>query len=143
MDYICVKNQKINKIKNKCEDLTIKQLDEVLDSFEKYKPQTLDAYVREYARENIIKPSETEIESVGRNLGTEVRSLCLELGCNFSKLKATNNYAKHWCDLYVAEKGYPYAIELDTWISERVPLFNVYVLADIIYKLYTKEIVFR
>lgn len=143
MNYNCVKKQKINEIKDKCENLNIKQLNEVLNSFKKYEPQKLDVYVREYAREHIIKPNETEVESVGRALGTEVRSLCLELGHNLCKLKADNNYAEHWSDLYVEVEGYKYGLELDVWISERVPLFDILVLAKIIHKLYTKEIVFR
>jgi len=143
MSHHCIKEQKINEIKDKCENLNIKQLNEVLKSFKKYEPQKLDDYVREYARENIIMPNETEIESVGRALGTEVRSLCLELGHNLCKLKSDKNYAEHWADLYVEEKGYKNGIELDMWISERVPLFDVCVLAKIIHKLYTKEIVFR
>ena len=143
MNYNCMKKQKIDEIRDKCESLNIKQLNKVLNSFEKYEPQKLDDYVREYARVNIIMPNETEIESVGRVLGTEVRNLCLELGHNLCKLKADNDYAEHWTDLYVEIEGYKFGVELDVWIAEQDVLFNHYTLAQIIYKLYCKEIVFR
>lgn len=144
-NYDCKKKQKIDKIKSECKNLNIDQLEKILEEINKQKPKTLDEYVRDIARENIISPTETEIESVGRALGTEVRSLCIDLGCKLHKLRVENGeYAEHWVDLYVQESGkYNYTLELDTWILEKGTLFNPSMLANIIFKLYCKEIVFR
>lgn len=71
---------------------------------------------------------------VKKALEHEVRSMWLDIGNRF---EPSYTYIDHFCELYV--QGH----SLDVWIQENGSLFSGYELATIIFKLWTKEIVFR
>lgn len=69
------------------------------------------------------------------------RKLEEEILCIFDeikdKLKPSENYIDHFCELFVD------GFEIDIWIHEQGTLFNPTMIANIIFKLWTKEIVLR
>lgn len=71
---------------------------------------------------------------VREELEHEVRTIYLEIA---NKFEPESEYINHFGELYV--EGYP----LDSWIQNRGSLFNAWEIANIIFKLWTKEIVFR
>lgn len=73
-------------------------------------------------------------EEVRNALEHEVRETWLDINNRFEPSDA---YINHFCELYV--QGH----ELDIWIHENGSLFNSCEIAVIIFKLWTKEIVFQ
>lgn len=69
------------------------------------------------------------------------RRLEEEVLCIFDEvkdeLKPSENYIDHFCELFVD------GFEIDIWIHEQGTLFNPTMIANIIFKLWTKEIVLR
>lgn len=71
---------------------------------------------------------------VREELEHEVRAIYLEITNRF---EPKSKYISHFSELYI--EGYP----LDSWIQNRGSLFNTWEIANIIFKLWTKEIVFN
>ena len=137
-------NIKSNLIKKEClakniekqykktieEDLkNIKDID-VLESISNFikdcNPITLEEYINIHF--------DNYHEEVRKALEHEVRTTWLEIKNRF---EPTDGYIDHFCELYV--QGH----ELDIWIHENGSLFNSCEVAIIIFKLWTKEIVFE
>lgn len=137
-------NIKSNLIKKEClakniekqykktieEDLkNIKDID-VLESISNFikdcNPITLEEYINIHF--------DYQHEQVRRALEHEVRTTWLEINNNF---EPSDGYIDHFSELYV--QGH----ELDIWIHENGSLFNPCEIAIIIFKLWTKEIVFQ
>lgn len=103
---------------------------EALENIEKYikdcKPKTLEEYINlnfdDYHKE------------IRKALEHEVREIYLLINNRFCP---EEKYITDFCELYV--QGHC----LDIWIGEQCPMFNPLELAIIIFKLWTKEIVFR
>ena len=70
---------------------------------------------------------------IRKALEHEVRRIYLDI----DKIEPTDAYVDHFCELYV--QGHC----LDVWIAEHGSIFSSYELANIIFKLWTKEIVFE
>lgn len=70
---------------------------------------------------------------IRKALEHEVRRIYLDI----NKFEPTDAYIDHFCELYV--QGHC----LDIWIAEHGSIFSSYELANIIFKLWTKEIVFE
>lgn len=112
------------------EDLkNIKDID-VLESISNFikdcNPITLEEYINIHF--------DYQHEQVRRALEHEVRATWLEINNNF---EPSDGYIDHFSELYV--QGH----ELDIWIHENGSLFNPCEIAIIIFKLWTKEIVFN
>lgn len=112
------------------EDLkSIKDID-VLESISQFikdcNPITLEEYINIHF--------DNYHEQVRKALEHEVRATWLEIKNRF---EPTDEYIDHFSELYV--QGH----ELDIWIHENGSLFNPCEIAVIIFKLWTKEIVFN
>lgn len=91
-----------------------------------HEPMTLRTYINvefdEYSKD-IRRALESEIEEIYSEISKDI--------------KPCDKHVTHFCDLYI--EGYP----LDSWIENNGSLFNAWSLSDIIFKLWTKEIVLR
>lgn len=122
---------KSDQIKIQIKDM-LERIEDIdaLSAIEQYvkenEPMTLRAYIdvefgeySKYTRQEL----ESEIEEIYSEVSKE--------------MKPCDKYIYHFCDLYI--EGYP----LDSWIENRGSLFNDWTIANIIFKLWTKEIVLR
>ena len=141
MNYCERKAHLIDEIEENCKKLNNDQLCKILKKTEEYKPKILHEFIKEmFEKETYRSGSIKELfcnEKIYDAFEHEVRSLCLELGYNFSEIKASSDNVDHFCELKVNGQ------DLDIWIHEGDPLFNPSELAYVIYLLYTKEITFR
>lgn len=114
---------KINKELEKINDLDV--LIEINDYIRNQRPTPLEYYIdRHYQHDDAVKKA----------LEFEVRQIWLDIN---NKFEPNSEYIDHFCELYV--QGH----ELDIWIHEHGSLFNPCDLAQIIFKLWCKEIVWR
>lgn len=88
------------------------------------KPKTL----REYIDLNFIEYD----NHVRDALEHEVRGKYLNM--SHEKVEPENEHISHWCELYVNGQN------LDIWISEGAGIFHPYEIANMIFKLWSKEI---
>lgn len=141
MNYCETKVHLIDQIEENCKKLNNDQLCEILRKTEECKPKILHEFIKEMFEERIYGTgSIRELfcnEKIYDAFEHEVRALCLELGNNFSEIKANSDHIDHFCELSVNGQ------DLDIWIHEGGSLFNPSDLAYVIYKLYIKEITFR
>ena len=123
------------EIESKWKRSIIKKLDSIkdidtlenIDNFiEESKPLNLTTYI-DIHFDNYHK-------QVRRALEHEVRQIWLDINNRF---ETNDAYINHFSELYV--QGH----YLDIWIAESGTIFSSYELADIIFKLWTKEIVFQ
>lgn len=109
---------------NNIEDIDVlESIDEFIGECE---PITLEEYIN-------IHFDECH-KNVREALEHEVRGICLYV---FDKFEPQDAYINHFSEMYVED--YP----LDIWIHENGSLFNPCEIATIIFKLWTKEIVFQ
>ena len=102
---------------------------ECIDNFiEECKPLDLKTYINVHF--------DGYHQEIRKALEHEVRSIYLDIE-HLDKFEPTDAYIDHFCELYV--QGHC----LDIWIAEHGSIFSSYELANIIFKLWTKEIVFQ
>lgn len=138
MSYFSTKKRVIDEICEEMETLNVTQLKDVLSVVKRKKPMTLREYIDKEVFSSFRDCEEifrkTEIMNAFEH---EVRSLCLDLGPNFQKVRTNSEYIIGFTEMCVDGQ------DLDIWIQETGCLFNPWELALVIYLLYTKELVFR
>lgn len=122
------------KIEKQWKNTIISRLDyikdiDVLESIDQFVEECEPITLKDYINVHFDK-YHSEIK---KELEHEVRKIYLEIGNKFE----SDPYIDHFCELYV--QGY----SLDIWIHENGSLFNPCELALIIFKLWSKEIVFQ
>lgn len=136
MDTNQIRNKCVARnIERQCRESIMKKLESIkdidtlesIDNFiEDSKPLDLKTYIDIHF--------DDYHEEVKKALEHEVRETWLDINNRF---EPNDGYINHFCELYV--QGH----ELDIWIHENGSLFNSCEIAIIIFKLWTKEIVFR
>lgn len=102
--------------------------------------QTIDNYIEECKPLNLHTYINVHFDGyhpeIKKALEHEVRRIYLDIE-RIDKFEPTDAYINHFCELYV--QGHC----LDIWIAEYGSIFSSYELANIIFQLWTKEIVFQ
>lgn len=124
---ICTEKKIRKNIKNELNMIKdIDTLTKIENFIKESKPINLNTYINihfdKYHKE------------IRKELEHQVRETWLEINNQF---EPSCSYIDHFCELYV--QGY----SLDIWIAENGCLFSSYEMANIIFKLWTKEIVFQ
>lgn len=120
---IKIKNEINNRLKN------IKDLDSLLlinEFIKECEPINLKTYINIHF--------DDKSQDIKDAFEHEVREIWLKM--QRYTVEPTSNYISHWSDIYV--QGW----QLDIFIAEEGALFSSYELADVIYRLWIKEIVF-